>query len=294
MTPTVIAGTIARYPLGLTGITGIAVTTSSVWVATWDLGLVVRVDLGTGLMAERVPIGLAHQGPQRIAYGQGWLWVLDASTNSIMRLNPVTGAILGRTASPVGMVDGLAIGDGFVWVTTNAVTLASAAGDHLLKLDPATGRVLAVAALPGDGVGASMVVPGPGGVWVGGASPVTLELDPATLHVIRTVSATVQSGFVMGTDVVWLATGRQLLSIERSTGALLDTIDVPGGTLAQGPDGTVWVAGSTLQLLDPRTRRVYMVVPSLESPVSLASDGTTLWAYSGTDLVELAPPALPP
>lgn len=88
-----------------------------------------------------------------LAYGAGALWVGDVGRGRIFKVDPWTGSVLASFAAPSappaplgakGVVAvapvGLAWADGSLWVT---------AGATLVRMDPATGRILDAVAAPG-------------------------------------------------------------------------------------------------------------------------------------------------
>ena len=110
------ATVLARIPIPISQSGQIAVLGSTAWVAEWDNGIVVRVDLAARRVTKTLHIGSAlHGGPIGIATGAGSVWVLNASTRRLLRIDPVTGSITNQIQIPgataVAYGDGSASGD---------------------------------------------------------------------------------------------------------------------------------------------------------------------------------------
>ncbi|MCX6092626.1 MAG: PKD domain-containing protein [Candidatus Bipolaricaulota bacterium] len=136
---------------------GLAWQDGALWVACTSDGKLYKVNpnvpttdpahiLAVLDSAEFTPLGLA--------YGGGALWVGDLGRGRIFKVDPWTGAVLGSFAAPgasptaieaKGIVAvapiGLAWANGSLWVT---------AGATLVRVDPATGAILASTSAPGS------------------------------------------------------------------------------------------------------------------------------------------------
>jgi streptogramin lyase len=129
-----------------------------------------RLDPKTGrVLATRT---IANTGGFVDAAGSLW----GSSNDQIIRLDPTSGKTIGRLA-----VHGLplAFADGGVWALENDTVNNQA---HILRIDPATGTVVATVVLPGL---ASSVAATPNGtVWVveqsGTSHPLLWAIDPTT------------------------------------------------------------------------------------------------------------------
>ena len=198
--------------------------------------------------------------PAELAFGDGALWgtAFVGGRFSLIRIDPRTD----RTrviALPAAKVEGVAAGDGAVWL--------SAAGDGcgscLLRVDPTTGRVVARVSgghLFGD------VAAGSGAVWASDGAAV-VRIDPRTDRIVATVNLPRESskggtGILYGSGllatapgVVWAteATGPQrarVVAIDTDTntivGAPLAVARVPESIAASGH--TVWVVSTQAAL----------------------------------------------
>ena len=131
---------VAVVPVGTTP-RGVAVG-GSVWVANSADGTVSQVDSHTLEVVQTVGIGAQATD---IATGAGGVWVATGSDNTLVQMHPRTGAVLATLPLPPEKdapttASAVAVGEGAVWVTS---------GPKLLKIDPASGAILAGRRRPG-------------------------------------------------------------------------------------------------------------------------------------------------
>jgi DNA-binding SARP family transcriptional activator/streptogramin lyase len=126
----------------------IALGFSSVWVAD-DFG-VERLDAGSGA---RITIKLPFHA-SGLAIGLGGVWVTDALTNRLWRIDPSLNAVSG-TASVGQQPSGVAVGAGSVWVASADGTVS--------RIAPTTTTVTATVTVGGTPIGIAF---GAGRVWV--------------------------------------------------------------------------------------------------------------------------------
>lgn len=102
----------------------------SIWVASDDKGVIVRVDPASNKVTASIPV---DPGTYYLAFGLGSLWAVSADQQSLQKIDPQTNAVVGRTA--LGREPGfLVAGEGAVWVQEQ--------GDGTLaRIDPETGDV---------------------------------------------------------------------------------------------------------------------------------------------------------
>jgi YVTN family beta-propeller protein len=135
---------------------GVAVGDNRVW-AVGDVGdpTLWTLDPGTlRITSRRLPVA----APGGVAVGYGSVWVTDQIANTVVRVDAVSGRVIGLI--PVGREPiGIAVGDDGVWV-------ANAADDTVSRIDPATGRVAKTFDV---GDHPSQVAVGEGSVWIGEA-----------------------------------------------------------------------------------------------------------------------------
>jgi YVTN family beta-propeller protein len=278
--------------IGLSQIpTQLAFGHNSLWVASaiGDRGVVSRVDphLRAVVAQQTVRVGFgstddrfASATPTAIAASAAGLFTNDMHSG-IWRLTSA-----GRTRTfhlgASHSVDGLAAGAGALWV-------ASGADDRVLRLDPATGRV--VATIPVAAVAhARLASPygiavGDGAVWVTNALAGTVSrIDPR----VNAVAATITVGrrptrLAVGAGAVWVlnAGDGSVSKIDPARSAVTATIKVGGDlTGINAGAGGVWV---TVAGGPPHASRP--LSPGPISAISSPGCSALLPAHSGADLV---------
>ena len=235
-------------------LTGVAFGAGSLWVE--DAAGLLRVDPVTGKVTARIG---AHAAV--LSFGAGALWALSGLGGGLLvRIDPQANTV--RTFPlPAGKTWGLAAGEGAVWVSA-----ACPASDCLLRVDPATGRV--VARVSGNHLFGQVAV-GDGAVWASDGAAVA-RISPRTDRVTATAP---------------------LLSPPLVSGP--SPIPNGSGLLAVAP-GVVWVtrAGNARQAsvlrIDPRTGR--LTGPGMRvgrRPQAVAASGTPLWVVTAEGLARV-------
>jgi sugar lactone lactonase YvrE len=136
---------------------GLAWQDGALWVACTSDGRLYKVDPNVPTTDPSHVLSVIEStdfAPFGLAYGGGALWVSDLGRGRIFKVNPWTAAVLASIPAPgivpleveaKGIVPvaptGLAWANGSLWVT---------AGVELLRIDPATGAVLASTTAPGS------------------------------------------------------------------------------------------------------------------------------------------------
>jgi hypothetical protein len=142
----------------------VAADAGSAWVATAD-GQVLLASRKRNRVVAAIDAGGPLGFSQTIAVGPGGVWLADPFDEQVVRIDPRTRRVMARI--PAGAVTTLA-------VTTDAVWGLSSMG--LVRVDPARGRVVAVAPDP-ELRRARFVAAGAGAVWTAGWSSVS-RIDP--------------------------------------------------------------------------------------------------------------------
>jgi len=259
-------------PLSLTS------TGGTVWVGGRSRSLALY-DAGTGVRVQTRPdVGT---GAHVVATGPGSVWVLNATTNELLRVDAKTGRRAanapGRIAT-TGQALVLAAGDGAVWAGVRA---ASARDDYVLRVDA--------------GDGGRRAIPVPGGVQDLAISGRTLWVtNRAASTVTRISTSTLQAtkvipvgdnpkGVAIGSGAVWVAsagddalTRIDLGDLKTSEIALKATPD----RVAVG-GGAVWVtsrAAGRLLRIDTKTRRLRESIATGYDPYALdVVGGDRVW-----------------
>jgi DNA-binding beta-propeller fold protein YncE len=247
-----------------TNTTEVAVRAGSVWVSSTsgEAGAVLKVDLGTNRVVDRIPVG----SPTGVAFGQGSVWVTSSGTGKLSRVDPRTGEVAARIEVGRGATD-VAVdeGSGAVWVASGGFFLGEGSEHNKLsRVDAATDRVVAeipIAAHEPEG-GAFRVAVGEGAVWAQGVSGGLFKVDPETNEVVA----------------------------ERDLGDYSSDLAVHGGSVWATAQVSV---GTRLYRVDPRTARVVAFEhgpdPSEGGYGELVAGGGYVWFASGGGLARVAP-----
>jgi hypothetical protein len=192
-----------------------------------------------------------------------------------------------QTIKLPGAPSDLAYGDGSVWVTSEGPV---ALGGSLLRLDPATSRVIDRIRLPGV-TDYSQVAVGAGAVWVSDSGKSNVyRVDPRTDRVVATVHLGGSPvNIAAGAGDVWVdddSSGR-LDKINPATDRLVARIKLPDSV---GPvavaGGAVWIIdtlddqGQSLLRINPASDEITERVPlygNATSVKAIAGSGPYLW-----------------
>ena len=319
-----------RVPLVAAGAVLLMVAAVSGWVVQDDnstkasakaLGVspgVSALDPRTGAVVALVSDG---DRPTEVASGAGAVWVSNASSNTVSRIDSATDAVV---PIKVGLQPaGIAVGAGSVWVADSGdATIA-----RINTQSPFDVTVIPVRPGPSD------VVVAAGSVWLTNSlDAVVTEIDPRTSRPTRTVPVGVAPvGIAFGAGSLWVVnqgddtvtridpvTGRAdeapikvghgPVGVAYGAGAVWVTnntdgslsridpsdlsvttqrLDAGGGAYGVAVYGdTVWASnqyGSSLTRLDARSFTVKARVPIRGSPLGLTLDDGRLWVASAGD-----------
>ncbi len=177
----------------------LAVGFGSVWAISKRADALYRLDPIEGVEPREIPLGDGAD-PTDVAVDEHWVWVAEAGTQSVVRINPDANVSAGNV--PLGTEPrALATGDGNVWVTNIRAASVS-------RIDPdgpeRVGSSIAVGELPND------IAVGEGSVWVtSNLNGTVYEIDPATGdvqgHPIEV--GDLPRGIKAGLGYVWVALG---------------------------------------------------------------------------------------
>jgi hypothetical protein len=243
----------ARFT-GMGFVHGVAAAAGAIWVVG---ATVTRVDPVTG--SKRDVPGLAGADPVEFAAGAGNVWVVDAGSDEILRVDPGRLKIAARVRVP-GRAWGVAAEDTEILVLSvpHSGPVTGPAGARLLqRLASRSLRLSAASAsLHCD---AGMAV-GFGAVWTLDACSGSLSRrDSRTLKVERQRKLGVLSQTpALGFGSVWLASRGGVRRIDPRTLRTVAVIRARSLTVIVG-DGAVWAfdpAHDLLRKIDPHTNRV--------------------------------------
>jgi streptogramin lyase len=215
-----------------------------------------------------------------IAVGDGSLWVSNAQTRTVSRIDPTTQEpVVAPIALHVQPAD-IAYGEGAVWV-------CSADRTSLTRIDPRTNQVAAVidlSALQLPTIDHLWVAAGEGAVWLVNTVSV-IQIDPQTNQVVG-------QPIVAGEEIIAIALGEGtfwtgshddgiIARIDARTHQVVARIDVGFAIhgLAVG-EGSAWVLdehGFAVAHLDPATNQLGERVPIKFVGANLASGAGSVW-----------------
>jgi DNA-binding beta-propeller fold protein YncE len=162
---------------------------------------------------------------------------------------------------------------------------------RLVRVDPATNRLVAQVLLPGlpDAVGV-----GPSGVWVRAAAGPVWRVDPATNRVVAEVAVPhglsgTQGSVLVAHDAVWVSdpASRTVVRIDPRSNRVTGRVAVGGSPLAAAPDGTVLATsgGRVLGLGRRRLRSAPVEGLVGDYATAFAVVGGTVWVAEGDSLL---------
>ena len=191
--------------------------------------------------------------PSNIAVGEGAVWMLNTEDETVSRVDPKTGRVVG-TFDPVRRPTDIAAGGGALWIGTGGGFWLT---ERVSRVDPRTMEVTRTVKLPVSSPEAGIIAPptgfprlavGEGSVWAINPDGTVSRIDPASGEIVAKISAP-QNG---------------------------------ARTIAAG-DAGVWVLGlqNAMTRIDPRTNR-------LEEPIEVGTNflsgiavgGGSVWATS--------------
>jgi YVTN family beta-propeller protein len=213
--------------------------------------------------------------PTSVVFGQGALWVTNASANTVSRIDPKTRSVR-QTIAVGNSPSGIAAGGGGVWVANHDDSTVS-------WINPQSNTVVREISV---GHGPTAVAYGYGSVWVTNSDDRTLSrIDPDTGEVVvrRIRTGAVGRGIAVGAGSVWVTdeATRTVGRVDPLTNRITNQATVGNGPadIVYG-DGSLWVANEldgTVSEIDPRTLAVRAAIPVAGSPAALAFGRDHLW-----------------
>ena len=194
------------------------------------------------------------------------LWVIDQKDNCVYKLSYRDGSILVKMETEADKASGITLGGGYMWI-------ASTYNCKILKLDPDTGKTVAVYETPGAGVavwrrddpdairtGAHGLEWVDGKIWVATPPSQTLyQVEPSDMTVIKSfpTPGPRPHGLAWDNGYLWLAdtTMMEIHKIDPSSGKVVDTIEVDGP-----PPHGMTIRDGVLWYCDAETRQVCRIV----------------------------------
>ncbi|RNL79595.1 PQQ-binding-like beta-propeller repeat protein [Nocardioides marmorisolisilvae] len=255
------------------------------------VGLLLLAGCGQAATPRAKPWVKVGAGPVGVAATEdGTVWAVGADSSTLARV--VSGSRITATlTAAIGSTPlRIAAGENALWVT-------SFGDGSLLKIDPATAKVLTTTPM---GAGAEGVTTGLGFVWVVAQDAgLLLKVRPSDAKVVQRIDVGVGARLVAtSADAVWVSQFRtsQVLRIDPATGKVTTS-----GAVCSSPQGLapaadkVWVTCTSqdkVVAIDPKTLEVLTTVnvPGQPDPVRIAPDGSVLVGVEdGPTLVTLDP-----
>lgn len=280
-----------------TGPVDVAVGGRYVWVYNWADHTLRGVDSRTNAAKQIIPIGGFPPGTgNALAADSGGAWALS-SKEGVGVLTRATPGIAYPREFPLDYRPlAVAVGAGAVWVAASSPT-----AQVVLRIDPATGKVLRTVKIPGAEVRSLAV--GEGAIWALQSGTIT-QLDPATGEITRRVPLPAyQVGqLAVGEGAVWATLqeqggGNALARLDLGTSRVSKT-PMPKGentaTLSRVAvdKGAVWWDGAdngNVWRVDPATGKILSAVRVTRGlaattdilPVSIAAGADGVWVTVG-------------
>jgi virginiamycin B lyase len=180
----------------------------------------------------------------------------------------------------------------WVLVTEDAVWAASTKPYAVLRIDPATNKIVERIRIPAEAC--SGLASGFGSIWapICGKKPALVRIDAAK-NAISTMlpiaPAGPEGGIAASDDSVWLVTDQNgtLVRIDPSTNSVRQKISIPHGSYNPiFSDGTVWVTGiekNVLTSVDANSGKVLESISIGPKPRFLAAGGGSIWTLNQGD-----------
>jgi len=230
-----------------------AVTDDAVWVTSSSANHVVRLDARSDQPGVIVTVAKPCAG---LALGFGSLWIPSCGDHTVVRVDPVTGAV--QATIPAGAADsegGITTGAGSIWIVTSKES-------DLARIDPATNTVIAHIRIP---AGSFNPLFANDSIWVSSNQGGTLvRVNPATNTVASETPVGPMPRFLTtGAGAVWVLNQGDgtIARVDAATGkrTALIAAGIPGlgGEIAFG-GGAVWatVFEYPITRIDPATNAV--------------------------------------
>jgi DNA-binding beta-propeller fold protein YncE len=268
-----------------------------------SVGAAPSVAHSSAVAGSGLPVGSARisglQKPFGIAAEPGSIWATEYDLGNLVRIDPVTSRIVGRSHVGVHAAHVVAHG-GFIWVTDDQ-------GGSVISVDEKTGAISRDIPLRQNfDLRPSAIAAGGDSVWVtlapGFEHGASAQIPPCQLvrieisrkEVVATIPIRgVAAGVALGGGAVWVASLLEPASIYRidpTTNRVVATIatghPLSGALAFKAPD--LWVANQDgyLTRIDSRTNQVIgnFEVGSPEWP-ALVADGQSIWISAPLDNV---------
>jgi YVTN family beta-propeller protein len=219
-----------------------------------------------------------------LGYGAGSLWIEDTSSGTVSRVSVRTGKRV--KAIPVGAQPyDATFAYGAAWATSNGV-------GELERIDPAKNRVVKRWKL----TGAVGVVGAFDSIWGAGSNGV-LRIDPVTNKVVATIAAPGAGWTAASGDAVWVTTsGGAVARIDPATNTVAARVGLKAAVLGDPAvvGGMLWVPQvreNSIAVVDPATNTVVQTVKAGAGPFVVTEIAGEAWvpSWHGSDVWRFRP-----
>lgn len=272
---------------------GVAIDKGAAWVTEYEAGNLVRIDTG----ANRI-IARTHVGPHasHVVVLGGFAWVVDDLGGALIsvdtRTNQLAKNIPMRPTAELRPF-GVATGEGSLWVvlaeSTEYYANPKNRPSQLVRVDPASGEVLATIPLPGNAAGVTV---GGGAVWVASTlEPITIyRIDPATERVAATISTghTASGVLVYLEPYLWAANQDGYLTRidSRTNRSTLFEVGSPEWPALVAEGNAIWISApldNIVARFDIATGAISKTMRTGSRPQGFAFLGNDIWVANYGD-----------
>jgi virginiamycin B lyase len=180
----------------------------------------------------------------------------------------------------------------WVLVTENAVWVASTKPFAVVRIDPATNKIVASIKIPAEAC--SGLASGFRSIWapICGKQPALVRIDAAKnaiSSILPITPAEPEGGIAASDDSVWLVTDQNgtLVRIDPSTNTVRQKIPIPPGSYNPiFSDGIVWISRvekNVLTAVDASSGKVVESIPVGPRPRFLTAGGGSVWTLNQGD-----------
>jgi virginiamycin B lyase len=213
---------------------GLAVGFGSIWIPSCGKGVLVRADLGTGVIQATIPIGPADS-EGGITIGAGSVWLMTDPSGVLSRIDPNSNTVVATISIPSGSFCPL-FADGFVWITSTEHNV-------LTKVDPSTNS--AVLQIP-VGKNPRFLTYGADSIWTLNQADGTItRISTKTDQRLADVSAHIpgHGGEIsFGFGSVWATVAKKpITGIDAATSTVTSQWTGAGGDSIRTGLGSVWL-----------------------------------------------------
>ena len=207
------------------------------------LALALGVAAATPQVTAKIKVEASTQ-PCAAAAGGKYVWVSEYASPWLLRIDPATNRVLGRTRIGFGSC-GLGYGAGSLWVEDTSSSTVS-------RVSATTAKRLAAIPVSTQPYDATFAF-GSAWVTVNGAGEVD-RIDPARNRVVKRVKLSGAVGVVAAFGSIWATGDAGAVRIDPATGKVVATIPLASAGWTAASDDAVWVtSGNGVTRIDPET-----------------------------------------